>query len=250
MSRITLSIIIPVYNEVPTLRQLLYLVSQSPLNIEKEIIIVDAGSDDGSTEIIQEFSFQPGFKTVFLTEKTGKGLAVREGLRRAEGSLILIQDGDLEYDPQDYPSLLAPLLNSEADIVIGSRRMGAKQWNFRSSKRFKPYLLFLDIGDFVLTKLFCFFYSVKITDPLTMYKVFWRHHLGPVEFRCKGFDFDWELLCELINADLRFKEIPVSYNARTLAEGKKLRAVQEGFKALKVIFRLRLTDLFQSYSQS
>ena len=254
MSRISLSIIIPVYNEVPTLRRLLYLVSETSLNIEKEIVIVDAGSDDGSTEIIKEFSSHAGIKTVFLNQKTGKGLAVREGLKHAVGQIVLIQDGDLEYSPQDYPALLAPLLSYEADMVIGSRRLGTQTWNFRSSKRKKFYLLFLDIGDYILTKLFCYFYNIKMSDPLTMYKVFWRAHLDNVDFRCEGFDFDWELLCELLSADLKFKEIPVSYNPRTPAEGKKLRAIREGFKGLKVIFRIRVREFFlksnSRYSQS
>lgn len=235
--RIDLSIIIPIYNEVHTLSKLLQLIETTPLLLSHELILVDAGSNDGSREIIEKKKDQEGIQVIIMPQKSGKGLAVRTGLAQASGRLIIIQDGDLEYSPSDYPELLKPLLNNTADFVIGSRVLKAQTWRFRTKDRFNFHLWTIDLGGRFLKSIFCTLFRVKISDPLTMFKVFRRENIQLADLKCNSFDFDWELLCNLINSNLKFVEVPVSYNARTVHEGKKLRASIEGFKALQIMLR-------------
>lgn len=232
-----LSILIPIYNEVQTLSKLLLLIETTPLPLSYELILVDAGSTDGSREIIQAKIGHNGCKVIMMPQKSGKGLAVRTGLAQASGRIIIIQDGDLEYSPSDYPELLKPLLNGTADFVIGSRVLKAQTWRFRTKDRFNFHLWTIDLGGRFLKSIFCTLFRVKMSDPLTMFKVFRREHIKVDELKCNSFDFDWELLCNLINNNLKFVEVPVSYSARTVSEGKKLRASVEGFKALWVMFQ-------------
>lgn len=237
MDRLDLSIIIPIYNEVQTLSKLLSLIETTPLPLSHELILVDAGSNDGSREIIQKKNGQDRYKVIIMPNKSGKGLAVRTGLAQASGRLIIIQDGDLEYSPSDYPELLKPLLNATADFVIGSRVLKAQTWRFRTKDRFNFHLWTIDLGGRFLKSIFCTLFKVKMSDPLTMFKVFRREHIEVTDLKCNSFDFDWELLCKLINSNLKFVEVPVSYNARTVNEGKKLRASVEGIKALRIMLR-------------
>lgn len=235
--RYELSIIVPVYNEVRTLAKLLQLIEATPLPLSYEIILVDAGSNDGSSDIIQSKSAQERYKTLTLPQKSGKGLAVRAGLRLATGRFIIIQDGDLEYLPSDYPALLHPLHHGTADFVIGSRVLKADTWRFRTQHKFNFHLWTIDLGGKFLGEIFCLLFRVKISDPLTMFKVFKREHIQVENLKRESFDFDWELLCALIKKKLKFVEVPVSYNARTLQEGKKLRASVEGLKALRIMLQ-------------
>lgn len=243
MNTSLLSIVIPIYNEVQTLSELICQVENSPTQISKEIVLVDAGSNDGSTQIIERYAGKPGFSTVFLNQKSGKGQAVREGLKRATGQIIIIQDGDLEYDPMDYAKLLSPLLQGKSDFVLGSRRMDAGAWNFRSFKRSNLYFWLLDLGDIFLTKAFCFLFQVSITDPLTMFKVFHRKHLDESALECTGFDLDWEILCTLLKSGHTFFEVPVSYVPRTPKEGKKISPLKDGLRALRVILYVKFKKI-------
>ncbi len=238
IARPKVSIIIPVYNEAGTLQTLLSQIENLSLNCRKEIILVDDKSADASSEIISSYTGQEFYKTVFLPQRSGKGRAVREALKIATGDIIIIQDGDLEYSPADYPELLKPLLENDVDFVIGSRRLSAKSWRIRSELRPHFHFFVIDLGAWFLAKIFGLLYQVQISDPLSMFKIFRRKHLLEACFHCEGFDFDWELLCRLVRSNARFKEVPVAYHPRTASEGKKLRAFREGLRALRVMIRL------------
>jgi len=231
-----LSIIVPVYNEAQTLQSLIGAVENIPLpQFEKEIILVDAGSTDSSQTIIMSYKDRPGFKICALQFRGGKGRAVREGLRLASGDIFLIQDGDLEYSPEDYPVLLQHFLNEQVDFVIGSRTLSAGTWRLRSSRRPLLSMLTLDFGGLLLTTLFCWLYGVKISDPLSMFKIFKRNQLDIFALKSEGFEIDWEILCRLVKKNFRFIEVPVRYSPRTKKEGKKLTAWKEGLKSVRII---------------
>lgn len=234
-----LSIIIPVYNEVKSLSHIVDKILNVNLNVEYEIILVDSGSNDGSTGLIKQISTRPHFKSIFLNKNQGKGYCVRQALKQAAGEIVLIQDADLEYDPADYQALLEPLLTNKIKFVMGSRHLKANTWRIRTTKRKSFYMEFINCGSEFLTKLFCYLYSVKLTDTQTMYKVFYKNLLNPDELKCKGFDLDWEILSLLILKGHIPVEIPVKYESRTVQEGKKLKFLKDGLAALFTIIKIR-----------
>lgn len=235
-----LSIIIPVYNEVKSLRQIIDKIRDIKLKISYEIILIDSGSSDGSSRLIKEISTEPHVKTIFLKKNIGKGYCVRLALKQAAGEIILIQDADLEYDPVDYNKLLEPLLNSDVKFVLGSRHLMAKTWRIRTISRKSYYMEIVNIGSELLTKIFCFLYSTKLTDTQTMYKVFYKNLLKEEELKCNGFDLDWEILCLLVLKGYVPVEIPVKYESRTIGEGKKLRFVKDGIRALFTLIKIKM----------
>ena len=235
-----LSIIIPVFNEVSSVGKVVDRIKNVNLNIEHEIILVDSGSSDGSTELIRKISVTPNVKSIFLKKNLGKGYCIREALKASSGEIILIQDADLEYDPADYRSLLAPLLERETKFVLGSRHLKAKTWRIRTTSRKSYYMEFINFGSEFLTRIFCYLYSVRLTDTQTMYKVFYRNLLRDDELTCNGFDLDFEILSLLVLKGHVPEEIPVSYVSRTVDEGKKLRFFKDGLAALFTIIRIRL----------
>ncbi|MEQ1724133.1 MAG: glycosyltransferase family 2 protein, partial [Pseudobdellovibrio sp.] len=166
-----LSIIIPVYNEVRSLELIVDKIMSVPLTISYEVILVDSGSFDGSTELIKKICEKNKFKSLFLSKNLGKGFCIRQALKKADGDIVLIQDADLEYDPNDYIKLLEPLLKREVLFVMGSRHLKANTWRIRTTKRKSLYMEIINYGSEFLTKLFCFLYRVKLTDTQTMYKV-------------------------------------------------------------------------------
>jgi dolichol-phosphate mannosyltransferase len=235
-----LSIIIPVYNEVRSLELIVDKIKNVPLTIAYELILVDSGSFDGSTELIQKICEKNKFKSLFLPKNLGKGFCIRQALKVALGDIILIQDADLEYDPNDYIKLLEPLLKREVLFVMGSRHLKANTWRIRTTKRKSFYMETINYGSEFLTKLFCFLYSVKLTDTQTMYKVFYKDLLNDIELKCNGFDLDWEILSKLILKQHIPLEIPVKYESRSVQEGKKLRFFKDGLAALYIILKIRI----------
>jgi glycosyltransferase involved in cell wall biosynthesis len=240
-----LSIIVPVYNEKATFPILIEKVLSValPRGLEKEIVIVEGGSTDGTREEVRRFEGRPGIKIVWEEAPRGKGAAVRAGLAEITGDLVLIQDGDLEYDIADYPRLLEPLLDGTCDVMFGSRLMNFKTWQFR---RFggldRTYGLIVNFGGALFTWLFNTLYGTKLTDGATMFKIFRAADLKGLVLKSDVFDYDWEISAKLAKKGARFSELPVAYKARSRAEGKKIRFWRDGTRVLIAILRYRVSD--------
>lgn len=213
-SKIKLSIIIPCYNEKNTIIPLLEKIKKITF-IEKEIIIVDDGSNDGTKEIIDKLDKNLFNKVIFNYKNKGKGYAVRLGLKETTGDLILIQDADLEYDPEDYLKLLEPFVKYDADVVYGSRFLGAGVvrlhffWHYIANK--------------LLTTLCNFFTNLNMSDMETCYKVFRKNLINSDDLFEDSFGFEPEITIKLAKKKLRFYEVGISYNGRSYLEGKKIR---------------------------
>ena len=220
-----LSVIIPVYNEAKTIGQIHGRVLATGL--ADEVVIVDDGSTDGTREILKGLESPPQTRVILQPRNRGKGAALREGLKAAEGDILLIQDADLEYDPANYPALLKPILDGRADVVYGSRFLG-------ESRRILFFWHYL--GNHFLTLCSNVFTNLNMTDMETCYKVFTRRALEGIVLRENRFGFEPEITAKLARKRLRIYEVPVSYDGRTYEEGKKI-GMRDGFRALWVIFK-------------
>jgi glycosyltransferase involved in cell wall biosynthesis len=230
-----LSIVIPAYNERPTVRELLRRVAEAPLpgGLEREVVVVDDGSTDGTRELLRELAAagEPiPFRLVEQPENRGKGAAIRAGLAAAAGDYLLIQDADLEYDPRDYRVLLQPILDDEADVVFGSRFLGGPHrvlfyWHY--------------LGNRFLTMLSNMLTDLNLSDMETCYKVFRREVLEGIELRSDRFGIEPELTAKVARRGARIYEVPISYRGRTYAEGKKI-GWKDGFAAIWAILRYNL----------
>ena len=243
-----LSIIIPVYNEERYFDKIMKKVLdvKLPDDIHKEIIIVESNSTDGTKEIVRKYAEilqrNVQFKIIFESRPRGKGYAVRTGLRYATGDVILIQDADLEYDPDEYSTLLQPIIDNNADFVLGSRHLGAETWKIRKFDYSRWYARLVNVGSEVLNSIFALLYNIKLTDPQTMFKVFRRDCINGIKFKSNHFQLDWEIVIKLCKNGYIPIEIPVSYKARTLEQGKKIRLSRDGFLALWTIIKYRFVD--------
>lgn len=227
MSKI--SVIIPVYNEKDTILEIVNRVQS--VNHEKEIIIVDDGSTDGTTEILKLMN-HPKATILYHEKNLGKGAAIRTALPIASGDIILIQDADLEYAPADYPHLLEPLLDGRADVVYGSRFIGGTH---------RVLLFWHYLGNKVFTLLTNILYNVNLTDMGSCYKVFKSDILKSMRLRSDGFGFEPEVTAKICKRKLRIYETPISYSGRTYAEGKKI-TWKDGIIYLWCLLRYRISD--------
>jgi len=228
---VKLSIIIPVYNEEQTISELVERVRAVDIgDIEKEIIIANDGSSDGTRRSIDTSVWvsDPRIKTYDNPINVGKGGAVRIGLKYATGDIMLIQDADLELDPQEYGGLLAPILAGHTDVVYGSRFL-------RPTGRIPLKTRIANKG---LTWFANTLFGARLSDMETAYKVFRREALNGIRLRCVGFDFEPELTAELLRAGRRIVEVPVRYNPRRVDEGKKIRWT-DGIDAVYVLLKCR-----------
>ena len=234
--KMRLSILIPVYNERTMVERSLaqVLAVLLPENMDRELIIVDDCSTDGTTEILERLAArEPAICLIRKKVNEGKGAAVRTAIQQARGDFCIVQDADLEYDPSEYPRLLRPLLDGHADAVFGSRYLAGEQtrvlpfWHSMINKWLT-----------LLSNMFC---NLKLTDMETCYKVFRTDLLKSIPIRSNRFGFEPEITMKAAKRKLRIYEVPISYHGRTYEEGKKIRW-KDGVKALAVIFRFWLID--------
>ncbi len=215
------SIVVPVYNERATVTELLAHLDAKQLHgTDKEIIIVESNSSDGSREVVRMYENRPGFTVILEDRPRGKGAATRAGITAAHGDIVMIQDADLEYDMDDYDALLEPILQGRQAFVLGARHGGAF-WKMRQFRSAYGASIVMNLAHWAFTWMInvCFF--VNLRDPFTMYKIFRRDCVTGLKFQCNRFDFDWELLILLVRRGYRPIEIPVNYRSRSFSEGKK-----------------------------
>ena len=232
-----LSVVMPVYNEQPTLREVVARVLAVPTDqneIDLELICVDDGSRDGSREILSELVAAHAEIRVFLQPKNmGKGAALRHGIQQATGEFVLIQDADLEYDPADYPALLGPLILGKADVVYGSRFLG--------SGPHRVLYYWHSVGNWLLTVLSNSLTNMNMSDMETCYKVFRREILQAIPIEEDRFGFEPEITVKIAKRGLRVYEVGISYWGRTYEEGKKI-GWKDGFRALWCLLKYTLKE--------
>ena len=207
-----LSIIIPCYNEAKTIISLIDAVKKSPVK-NREIIIVDDGSKDGTSDILGRLN-DPEVRIIFHSKNKGKGAALRTGFSEAKGDICIVQDADLEYDPQEFPLVIQPILDGKADVVFGSR--------FQSGRPHRVVYFWHRIGNGLLTLMSNFFTDLNLSDMETCYKAFRREVIQSVNIKENRFGFEPEVTAKISKMDIRIYEVGISYYGRTYDEGKIL----------------------------
>lgn len=227
-----LSIIVPAYNEHSTIGAILKKIKNIPLrSVEKEIVIVDDASTDGTSAFLKRIK-DSSIKVLHHGKNMGKGAAIRTGLNHATGDIILIQDADLEYDPNDYPKLIEPILKDKADVVYGSRILGQKA----IYSKFAYY-----VAGRSLTMLANLLYGINITDEPCGYKVFKANVIKNMPLKCRRFEFCPEITARISKKHIRIFEIPASYMPRSREEGKKIK-FKDWLEAVYTLIKYRFTD--------
>lgn len=222
-----LSIIMPIYNEKETLEKIVEKVQK--VSIEKEIIMVDDGSTDGTIEILKKYENVQNIKIIYHTKNMGKGATIRTAIKYITGDIVIIQDADLEYDPNDYLKLVKPIQNKDAKVIYGSRAL-----NPENKHSYNRYLLGGKLVTFVANIL----YSQRLTDEPTCYKVFDTKLLKSIFLKCKRFEFCPEVTAKIAKKSIKIKEIPINYYPRDFKHGKKIKWY-DGLEAIWTLIKYR-----------
>ena len=225
-----LSVIIPIYNEISTLREIITRVQNTGL--ANEIVLVDDGSIDGTRDIVDEYKTKTGFVVIMHEQNQGKGAAVRSGFDVANGDVFLIQDADLEYDPRDYKALLKPIEEGLSDVVYGSRFLGASR---------RVAMFWHMVANKLLTIFTNILFDTILTDMETGYKVFKRHVVEDMPLHAKRFEFEPEFTAKILKRKYRIFEVPITFNPRDYDEGKKI-GLSDAFEAIWALIKYRFVD--------
>jgi glycosyltransferase involved in cell wall biosynthesis len=224
------SVVIPTYNEINTIKEILRRVEHQ--GFAAEIIVVDDGSTDGTRKILESMNGSGLIRSIFHDRNQGKGAAVRTGVQAAEGDVIVIQDADLEYHPREIKSLLEPLEEDIADVVYGSRFLGASR---------RPVMFWHMVANKMLTLLTNILYNTILTDMETGYKVFRRTVLEDLNLRANRFDFEPEFTAKILKRKVRVYEVPITFNPRDYSDGKKI-GLKDAFHAVWTLIKYRFVD--------
>jgi len=225
-----LTVIIPVFNEVKTIQEIIARVQATGL--ADEILAIDDGSTDGSRDLLAKINEDGKVKVIYHELNQGKGKAVRTGIQNANGDLIIIQDADLEYDPREYPNLLKPIQEGIADVVYGSRFLGAGR---------RPALFWNMVANKILTLVTNILYNNILTDMETGYKLFRREIVQNMTLHARGFEFEPEFTAKILKSKVRIYEVPITFNPRDYSEGKKIK-MSDAFIAMWTLFKYRFVD--------
>jgi glycosyltransferase involved in cell wall biosynthesis len=225
-----LSVIIPVFNERNTIREIIDRVMDSPA--VDEIVIVDDGSTDGTRTILEGFKNNKKIQIIYHKSNIGKGAAVRTGIHVVQGELIIIQDADLEYDPRDYPILLQPIQENIADVVYGSRFLGGAR---------RPLYFWNMVANKILIFTTNILYNNILSDMETGYKLFKKSVVKDIQIYAKGFEFEPEFTAKLLKRGVRIYEVPIRFNPRLYSEGKKIK-ITDAFQAMWTLIKYRFVD--------
>ncbi len=225
----SLSVLVPVYNERATIERLLNAVVAVQTGLALEVLVADDGSSDGTRDILARMSL-PGVQVILMPDNVGRGGVIKHLWTLATGDIVVHQDADLEYDPQDYVLMLAPLLDGRADVVYGSRFKGSIE-GMRWLNR---------MGNLTMTGAARALYGVQVSDLMTCYKMYRRSLIAGLRIEANGFDFEAEFTARLAQRGARFAEVPVSFSGRTFEEGKKIRAF-DAVRVMRELVRCKLT---------
>jgi glycosyltransferase involved in cell wall biosynthesis len=226
-----LSVVIPCYNEIDTIEAIIDKVLQVDLSLERELVLIDDCSTDGTRDYLQSLNHRDGITVVMHEVNQGKGAALRTGFARATGDIILIQDADLEYEPDEYPKLLKPILDGKADVVYGSRFVGGESH--------RVLYFWHSLGNRFLTFMSNMFTNLNLTDMEVCYKLFKREILDQIEIEEDRFGFEPEFTAKIARLDCIIYEVGISYYGRTYEEGKKI-GWRDGFRAIYAILKYGL----------
>ena len=225
-----LTVIIPIYNEVESLREIVKRVQETEL--AGEILLVDDGSIDGTRDLLKEMDGKDNVRVILKEKNEGKGSAVTIGMQSATGDILLIQDADLEYDPRDYPTLLKPLEEGIADVVYGSRFLGGPR---------RVAMFWHLVANYMLTFMTNILYNTILSDMETGYKVFRKQVVEGMTIRAKRFDFEPEFTAKILKRKYRIFEVPIAFNPRDYSEGKKIK-LRDAFEAVWTLLKYRFVD--------